>query len=78
MEFPTAKGIPVFSKYREGWDYPVTDEQKTLIAYSHTKRIFISPPHMCGRELEFVKQAFENNYDKEVPHNSEFHNCAKI
>jgi len=56
----------------------VTDEQKTLIAYSHTKRIFISPPHMCGRELEFVKQAFENNYDKEVPHNSEFHNCAKI
>ncbi|MBI5102993.1 MAG: aminotransferase class I/II-fold pyridoxal phosphate-dependent enzyme [Nitrospirae bacterium] len=26
------------------------------------KRIFLSPPHMGGQELEFVKQAFESNY----------------
>ncbi len=26
------------------------------------KRIFLSPPHMGGRELEFVKQAFDANY----------------
>ena len=26
------------------------------------KRIFLSPPHMSGRELEYVKQAFDSNY----------------
>ena len=26
------------------------------------KRIFLSPPHMSGAELEYVKQAFESNY----------------
>ena len=26
------------------------------------KRIFLSPPHMGGEELEFVKEAFESNY----------------
>jgi dTDP-4-amino-4,6-dideoxygalactose transaminase len=26
------------------------------------KRIFLSPPHMCGEELRFVKAAFESNY----------------
>jgi pyridoxal phosphate-dependent aminotransferase EpsN len=26
------------------------------------KRIFLSPPHMGGTELEFVKQAFDSNY----------------
>ncbi len=26
------------------------------------KRIFLSPPHMGGQELEFVKEAFESNY----------------
>jgi dTDP-4-amino-4,6-dideoxygalactose transaminase len=25
------------------------------------KRIFLSPPHMCGEEIHFVK-AFESNY----------------
>ena len=25
-------------------------------------RIFLSPPHMCGREQEYVRQAFESNY----------------
>ena len=27
-----------------------------------SKRIFLSPPHMGGQELEFVKEAFESNY----------------
>ena len=27
-----------------------------------TKRIFLSPPHMGGEELNFVKEAFESNY----------------
>lgn len=26
------------------------------------KRIFLSPPHMCGKELLFIKRAFESNY----------------
>jgi pyridoxal phosphate-dependent aminotransferase EpsN len=26
------------------------------------KRIYLSPPHMCGRELEFVRDAFESNW----------------
>jgi len=26
------------------------------------ERIYLSPPHMSGREIEFVKQAFESNY----------------
>src|SRR5436190_9701447 len=26
------------------------------------KRIFLSPPHMGGEELEFIKQAFATNY----------------
>lgn len=29
---------------------------------NNNKRIFLSPPHMGGQELEFVKQAFESNY----------------
>ena len=27
-----------------------------------SKRIFLSPPHMGGEELEFIKEAFESNY----------------
>jgi pyridoxal phosphate-dependent aminotransferase EpsN len=27
-----------------------------------TKRIFLSPPHMSGEELRFVKEAFDSNY----------------
>ena len=27
-----------------------------------SKRIFLSPPHMGGRELEFVHEAFASNY----------------
>jgi dTDP-4-amino-4,6-dideoxygalactose transaminase len=26
------------------------------------KRIFLSPPHMGGEEMSFVKEAFESNY----------------
>ena len=26
------------------------------------KRIFLSPPHMSGEELEFIQEAFESNY----------------
>ena len=26
------------------------------------KRIFLSPPHMGGEELQFIKEAFESNY----------------
>jgi dTDP-4-amino-4,6-dideoxygalactose transaminase len=26
------------------------------------ERIFLSPPHMCGRELELIKEAFASNY----------------
>ena len=27
-----------------------------------TKRIFLSPPHMGGEEIRFVREAFESNY----------------
>jgi dTDP-4-amino-4,6-dideoxygalactose transaminase len=27
-----------------------------------SKRIFLSPPHLTGRELEFVREAFDSNY----------------
>jgi dTDP-4-amino-4,6-dideoxygalactose transaminase len=26
------------------------------------RKVFLSPPHMCGEELRFVKEAFESNY----------------
>lgn len=36
---------------------------KTKVKASLPKsRIFLSPPHMSGREIEFVKEAFEDNY----------------
>ena len=30
--------------------------------HSKPKRIFISPPHMSGAEMDYVKIAFEKNY----------------
>ena len=33
-----------------------------MTTVSQTKRIFLSPPNMSGRELEYIKQAFESNY----------------
>lgn len=27
-----------------------------------TKRIFLSPPHLGGEEMRFIKEAFESNY----------------
>lgn len=29
---------------------------------SALKRIFLSPPHMSGEEMRFVKEAFDSNY----------------
>ncbi len=29
---------------------------------SKLKRIFLSPPHTSGQELEFVQEAFQSNY----------------
>ena len=29
---------------------------------NNTKRIFLSPPHMGGKELRFVRDAFKSNY----------------
>jgi len=26
------------------------------------KRIYLSPPHMSGRELELIREAFESNW----------------
>ncbi|MDQ1274286.1 MAG: hypothetical protein QG591_2916 [Planctomycetota bacterium] len=35
---------------------------------NNNKRIFLSPPHMGGQELEFVKEAFESNYIAPLGH----------
>jgi len=29
---------------------------------STLKRVFLSPPHMSGEEMRFVREAFESNY----------------
>ena len=29
---------------------------------SDKPRLYLSPPHMCGRELDFVRQAFASNW----------------
>jgi dTDP-4-amino-4,6-dideoxygalactose transaminase len=29
---------------------------------TNLKRIFLSPPHLGGEELDFVQQAFDSNY----------------
>lgn len=43
-----------------------------------TKRIFLSPPHMSGKELEYVRQAFESNYIAPVgPQLNQFENLFK-
>jgi len=39
----------------------IKPQQKTTEP-SMADRIFLSPPHMSGNELEYVKQAFESNY----------------
>lgn len=42
------------------------------------KRIFLSPPHMSGAELEYVKQAFESNYIAPLgPQLNQFENVFK-
>jgi dTDP-4-amino-4,6-dideoxygalactose transaminase len=32
------------------------------VTKTRTERIFLSPPHMGGEEMRFVKEAFESNY----------------
>lgn len=32
------------------------------IRKADNERILLSPPHMCGRELEFINEAFESNF----------------
>ena len=44
-------------------------------------RIFLSPPHMCGKELEYINEAFASNYIAPVgPHVDAFERdfCAAI
>ena len=37
------------------------------------KRIYLSPPHMSGQELEFVQQAFVDNWIAPIgPHLNQF------
>lgn len=48
---------------------------------SESKRIYLSPPHMGGEELRFVKEAFESNYIAPVgPQVDAFEKefCAKV
>jgi len=48
---------------------------------SESKRIYLSPPHMGGEELHFVKEAFESNYIAPVgPQVDAFEKefCAKV
>jgi len=47
----------------------------------NSKRIFLSPPHMCGKELEYIHEAFASNYIAPVgPHVDAFEKefCATI
>ncbi len=34
----------------------------TSLTENKSKRIFLSAPHMSGREMEYIKQAFDSNY----------------
>lgn len=54
-----------------------------------SKRIFLSPPHMSGNELRFIKKAFASNYiapagpqvkefESEFSHISGFKHCAAL
>jgi dTDP-4-amino-4,6-dideoxygalactose transaminase len=40
---------------------PVTEPQ-TNHRGERTRRLFLSPPHMSGKELDFIRQAFDSNY----------------
>ena len=33
-----------------------------MIATTHLPRIFLSPPHMSGREQGYVQQVFDSNW----------------
>jgi hypothetical protein len=36
--------------------------RRFIMTKTRTERIFLSPPHMGGEELEFINEAFESNY----------------
>jgi dTDP-4-amino-4,6-dideoxygalactose transaminase len=40
---------------------PVAEPQ-TNRRGERTRRLFLSPPHMSGKELDFIRQAFDSNY----------------
>ena len=40
---------------------PVTEPQADRRG-EQTRRLFLSPPHMSGKELDFIRQAFDSNY----------------
>jgi dTDP-4-amino-4,6-dideoxygalactose transaminase len=48
----------VKAKEKETGSRPVS----TLTVTSTFPRIYLSPPHMCGREIELVRDAFESNW----------------
>lgn len=33
-----------------------------MVKIDNDRRIFLSPPHMCGEEIKFIKEVFESNY----------------
>jgi len=56
---------------------------------TRTERIFLSPPHMGGEEMRFIKEAFESNYiaplgpqvnafEKEVAEYTGFSHCVAL
>ena len=48
----------VKAKQKETGSRPVS----TLTVTSTFPRIYLSPPHMCGKEIELVRDAFESNW----------------
>src|SRR6267154_2149511 len=40
---------------------PITEPQADR-RDERTTRLFLSPPHMSGKEQEFIRQAFDSNY----------------
>jgi hypothetical protein len=39
-----------------------TSSRPSTCISTSPRRIYLSPPHMCGKELEFVRDAFESNW----------------
>lgn len=42
------------------------------------KKIYLSPPHMSGKELEYIKEVFDQNWIAPVgPHLNKFEDMVK-